>query len=526
MLSGGGVSENKPVLVTGATGYVGGRLVPRLLEKGHRVRAMARKVDKLICRPWASHPNATLVQGDVMDSTSLENAVRGCRAAYYLVHAMIAQKSRYAEADRRGAINMKTAAQKGGLSQIIYLGGLGDAANPDITHHLASRHEVADILKSGKVPVTVLRAAMIIGSGSASFEILRYLVENLPIMITPRWVRNPTQPIAIENVLGYLIGCLETTETRGGTFDIGGPDVLTYTDLIDLYARQAGLPKRLIIPVPVLTPKLSALWIHLVTPVPAAIALPLTEGLRLPTVCSEDRIHSIVHQNLIGAEQTIRTALDRILENQVETCWSDAGDLRPPEWAACGDAEYAGGTILSCAYKARLNASADKVWDHVAGIGGQNGYYFGNGLWRLRGLLDRWVGGVGLRRGRRDPVQLRAGDALDFWRVLLVESNRRLTLMAEMKVPGEALLDFQLIPLGPNRTELRMISRFLPRGLGGRLYWAVLYIFHVWIFKGMINEMAARVGGRRSEAPRAFDPHAERACALPPALETTTRKDD
>ena len=506
MLSGGSVSEDKPVLVTGATGYVGGRLVPRLLEKGYRVRAMARKLDKLECRPWVSHPNVTLIQGDVLDQSSLEKATRGCGAAYYLVHAMIAQAGRYAEADRRGALNMKTAAQKAGLPQIIYLGGLGEVTHPGITHHLASRHEVADILMSGDVPVTVLRAAMIIGSGSASFEILRYLVEHLPIMITPRWVRTPTQPIAVENVLGYLIGCMENQEARGGTFDIGGPDVMTYTDLIDFYARQAGLPKRMIIPVPVLTPKLSALWIHLVTPVPAAIALPLTEGLRLPTICKDNRIQSMVNQNLVGVEQAIRTALDRILENQVETCWSDAGDLRPPEWAACGDAEYAGGTILSCAYRVRLNARPEKVWPHVVGIGGQNGYYFGNLLWSLRGLLDRLVGGVGLRRGRRDPVQLLVGDALDFWRVLLVESNRRLTLMAEMKVPGDALLDFQLVPLGPNRTELRMISRFLPRGLGGRLYWAVLYIFHVWIFKGMLDAMAARAGGRRSEPPHAFDP--------------------
>ncbi|MBT8341934.1 MAG: SDR family oxidoreductase, partial [Desulfatitalea sp.] len=490
-----------PILVTGATGYVGGRLVPRLLERGYRGRAMGRSLEKLACRTWATHERVELVTGDVLVLAQLVEAAQGCRAAVYLVHAMIARQDRYAEADRHAARNMRTAADRAGLEQIIYLGGLGDANHPKLTRHLASRHEVGDILQSSAVPATILRAAMILGSGSASFEILRYLVEYLPVMITPRWVHTPTQPIAIENVLAYLIGCLENEATRGGTFDIGGPDVLTYKDLIHLYAQEAGLSDRIIVPVPLLTPKLSARWIHLVTPVPAAIALPLTEGLRLPTTCKDFRIRQMVAVNLIDCKKAIHIALDRILSHQVESCWKDAGALRPPEWAACGDAEYAGGTILKCAYRIRLDGPPENIWPHLAGIGGERGYYFGNALWRLRGTLDRWMGGVGLRRGRRHPMVLQVGDALDFWRVVSMVPFRRLSLMAEMKMPGEALLDLQLLPLENRRTELRMISRFLPRGLGGRIYWYVLYPFHVWLFRGMLRAIAAQTGSRNNVMP-------------------------
>lgn len=510
-----GKTSDRVVLVTGATGYVGGRLIPRLLEKGYRVRAMARSMEKLACRPWASDANVELIKADVLDAEALRAAARGCWSAFYLVHAMIAEKSRYAEADRKGARNMRDAAEQAGLDQIIYLGGLGDTRHPRLTRHLASRHEVGAILQSGTVPTTVLRAAMILGSGSASFEILRYLVEHLPVMITPKWVRTPTQPISIEDVLGYLTGCLENSQTRGQTFDIGGPEVLTYEKLIHIYAREAGLSRRVIIPVPVLTPRLSALWIHLVTPVPADIARPLTEGLQLPTTCNDNRVRELIPLPLANCRQAMRKALDRILEKQVETCWSDAGTLRPPEWAACGDAAYAGGTILSCAYRLMIEGPPERIWPYIAGIGGKNGYYFGNLLWRLRGMMDRWAGGVGLRRGRRNPECLQVGDALDFWRVLFVERPNRLALSAEMKVPGEALLDLQLIDRGQHRTEVRMISRFLPRGLGGRLYWYVLYPFHVWIFRGMLRALADKAGQTTSASPRKFDPFEDGMCALP-----------
>ena len=268
-----------PILVTGATGYVGGRLIPALLEAGYPVRAMARNLNKMGCRPWAGDPRVTLVQGDVLDPVSLKQAVSGCRAAYYLVHSMIAQKDKFAEADRRAAKNMVAAASAAGLERIIYLGGLAESKTGNLSKHLRSRIEVAEILQAGPVPTTDLRTPMILGSGSASFEILRYLVERLPVMTTPRWVNSLNQPIAIRNVITYLVGCLDHAETIGQTYDIGGPDILTYRNLLEMYAEEARLPKRLIIPVPVLTPTLSALWIHLISPVPKSIALPLTEGL-------------------------------------------------------------------------------------------------------------------------------------------------------------------------------------------------------------------------------------------------------
>jgi uncharacterized protein YbjT (DUF2867 family) len=506
--------ETAPILIAGATGYVGGRLVPRLLAAGYRVRAMGRSLEKLACRPWAKHPGIQLAEGDVQDLAALERAARGCTAAYYLVHGMIAQKARYAEVDRLSAMNMCIAAQRAGMAQILYLGGLGDSGDPGLSPHLSSRHEVGDILRVGTVPVTILRAAMILGSGSASFEILRYLVERLPVMITPRWVHIPTQPIAIENVLAYLIGCLGNEKTLGQTFDIGGPEVLDYASLIRIYAQEAGLPKRRIIPVPVLTPHLSSLWIHLVTPVPSAIARPLTQGMSVPTACNDHRIRELIPLKLVDCRQAMRTALDRILQNQVETCWSDAGVPRPPEWAVCGDADYAGGTILTCAYRLRLAAEPHRLWAPVIALGGDGGYLFGDRLWRLRGVLDRWAGGVGLRRGRRHPTELQVGDALDFWRVWTVEPDRRLTLLAEMKVPGDAILDIQIHPLANSRSELRLVSRFLPRGLGGLLYWYSLYPFHVWIFRGMLLALARRAGAPSGARPEYFDPRREPSCAL------------
>lgn len=508
----------KPILVTGATGYVGGRLIPALLEAGYRVRAMGRSLEKLGCRPWARLQQIELVQGDVLDRGSLEKACRGCRAAYYLVHSMIAQKKKYVEADRQAARNMVAAAAAAGLERMIYLGGLAEARNAPLSRHLQSRLEVADILQSGPVPATDLRAPMILGSGSASFEILRYLVEHLPVMTTPRWVFSPNQPIAIRNVLNYLVGCLEADETIGETFDIGGPDVLTYRRLLDIYAEEAHLPKRWIIPVPVLTPTLSAYWIRLISPIPASIALPLTEGLTSAAVCKENRIQTIIPQKLLSCREAIRLALERLKQARVDTCWADAGELFTPEWAHCGDAEWAGGTIMNCGYRARIRATADEVWAPIGKIGGQNGWYFGNLLWRLRGILDRAVGGVGLRRGRRHPSEIGVGDALDFWRVATIKAPHRLVLVAEMKTPGEALLDFQITPSGAGQVELQMLSRFLPRGLAGILYWYGLYPFHQWIFFGMLKSIANSIGKPIVSGPERFTPKLHTSCALPPKI--------
>jgi len=506
-----------PILVTGATGYVGGRLIPALLDAGYRVRAMGRSVDKLGCRPWSHHERIELVQGDVLDLASLKKAGAGCWAAYYLVHSMIAQKAKYVEADRRAAQNMVEASKATGVERIIYLGGLAEAKHGALSRHLTSRLEVAEILQAGPVPTTDLRTPMILGSGSASFEILRYLVERLPVMITPRWVLSLNQPIAIRNVITYLIGCLEHEETVGQNFDIGGPDVLTYRDLLQIYAQEAGLRKRFIIPVPVLTPTLSALWIHLISPVPTSIALPLTEGLTSNAVCSENRIQSIIPQKLLTCREAIRLALDRVRQEQVDTCWMDAGNLLEPEWAHCGDADWAGGTIMTCGYRARLEATTADVWQSVSRIGGKTGWYFGNFLWRLRGIIDRLLGGVGMRRGRRHPSEIGVGDALDFWRVLEVEASRRLLLVAEMKTPGDALLEFQITPIGNGQVELQMLSRFLPKGIFGMLYWYGLYPFHQWIFFGMLKAVAKSINRPIVYGPERFTPKLHTTCALPPA---------
>ena len=502
-------------MVAGATGYVGGRLIPALLEAGYTVRAMGRSLEKLACRPWGHHPKVELVKGDVLDVESLKKALSGCGAAYYLVHSMIAQKQNFVEADRRAAQNMVLASESTGIERMIYLGGLAEKKNGSLSKHLRSRIEVADLLQSGRVPVTDLRAPMILGSGSASFEILRYLVERLPIMITPRWVRSLNQPIAIRNVIQYLVGCLEHDETIGQTYDIGGPDVLAYRDLLDIYAQEAKLPKRWIFPVPVLTPTLSAYWIHLISPVPHSIAFPLTEGLSSDAVCSDKRILSIVPQKLISPREAIRTALDKIIQEQVDTCWADAGEIITPEWAHCGDADWAGGTIMQCGYRVRIKATPDEVWLPVSRIGGNTGWYYADSLWWLRGLMDRWFGGVGLRRGRRHSTELRVGDALDFWRVLEVETKERLLLLAEMKVPGEALLEFKIHPVGNQYTDLEMLSRFLPKGLWGMLYWYTLYPFHERIFFGMLKAIAKVIEKPIVSDPERFTPRLHSSCVLP-----------
>jgi uncharacterized protein YbjT (DUF2867 family) len=506
--------NSKPVLVLGATGYVGGRLVPKLLESGIRVRALARSASKIKCRPWGLHPLLEVAEGDVLDLDSLKKATTGCWAAVYLVHSMRSAKATFVEADRKSAENLVTAAAESGMDRIIYLGGLGSNEDVNLSEHLKSRQEVGRILNSGPVPATILRAAMILGSGSASFEMLRYLTDRLPIMVTPGWVRTPVQPIAITNVLDYLQECLDHAETAGQTYDIGGPDILSYEKLIEIYAEEAKLSRRRVIPIPFLTPRLSALWIHLLTPIPSSIAQPLAEGLINKVVCQDNRIRSIIPLHLLGCRETIRRAIEKIEQQRVETCWSDAGALLPPEWTYCGDAEYAGGTILECGYHIDIAADPEEVWKPIARIGGKTGWYFGNPLWWLRGFVDRLMGGIGIRRGRREGHGLYTGDALDCWRVLEVAPPHRLLLLAEMMLPGEALLEFSITPLGVGKTRLRQLSRFVPKGLAGLAYWYALYPFHEWIFGGMLRSIAKTVGKPVIRHPERFTPRLKHACRM------------
>lgn len=483
------------ILVTGATGYVGGRLVPRLLERGYQVRACGRSLAKLESRPWASHPGVQLAACDLLKPDEIRHAAAGCRAAYYLVHSMVPGEQDFSSAEKTAAANMVAAAESQGLERILYLGGLGSDAS-DLSRHLRSRSEVAAILQSGKVPVTALRAAMIIGSGSASFEILRYLVDRLPVMVTPRWVQTPNQPIAVRNVLEYLIGCLEHPETAGQVYDIGGPDVLTYRELMRIYAEEARLPRRWIVPVPVLTPRLSSYWIHLVTPVPASIARPLAEGLKNPVVCSEHRIRDLIPQPLLSCREAIRRALESMQADHIETHWTDAGRLPPVELSYEGDPVWAGGTLFKDCRSAGTAASRETLWDCISRIGGRHGWYHADRLWVLRGFLDRMIGGVGLRRGRRAGAEIHAGDALDFWRVLSVCPGRHLLLAAEMKLPGAATLEFRIEESPEGKRRLVQTASFKPRGLMGILYWYLVSPLHGYVFSGMLRKIL-----RAAESP-------------------------
>jgi uncharacterized protein YbjT (DUF2867 family) len=496
--------EDKPILVTGGTGYVGGRLIPRLLDGGYRVRAMVRSPQRLLARPWGGHAALDIVQGNALDTDAFVAAGKDCRVAYYLIHSMNVHKQKFAAADRKAAENMVACARYNGLQRIIYLGGLGEKEAAGLSHHLQSRHEVEAILKAGGIEVTNLRAAMILGSGSASFEMLRYLVDRLPIMITPRWLRTPCQPIAIANVLDYLTGCLEAPATAGRTLDIGGPDILNYQDLIRIYCNAAGLHQRVIIPVPILTPWLSAKWIHLVTPVPASIAQPLAEGLSIPVVCQNNDIRKLVPVRLISCEQAIRTALERVRQEQVDTCCFDGGGRLPPEWVTCGDADYAGGTVMRRGYRIVLEGDLWRVWQTVEAIGGRNGWYFAQPLWRLRGMMDGVAGGPGLGRRRRHPRHLRVGDVLDLWRVVNHQPPHRLLLLAEMKAPGDALLECLIRSESDNRVRLEMVSRFLPKGLAGLAYWYGLLPIHDWLFKGTLIAIVRRSGGSLLKGPEIF----------------------
>lgn len=480
------MNRNKKILVTGATGYIGGRLVPALLEKGYQVRAMGRSISKLKARPWAHHKNIELFEGDVFDQEQLIQALQGCEVAYYLVHSMLPGQKDFSTADRTAAHNMVQAAEKNQLKRIIYLGGLGENSK-ELSHHLKSRQEVGQILKSGSVPVTELRAAMVIGSGSSSFEILRYLVDRLPVMITPKWLTTPNQPIAIRNVIFYLTSCLEVDQTIGETFEIGGPEVLTYEKLMETYAKEAGLAKRFIIRVPVFTPRLSSYWIHLITPLPASIARPLAEGLKNPVICKETRIQKLIPQELLTPRVAIQKALERISLDTLPSHWTDAGKLPLYEWTHQGDPKWSGGTLFTDKRKIKINFNKKTVWEIVCKIGGKNGWYHADFLWCLRGWVDKIMGGVGLRRGRRDANEIQIGDALDFWRVVDVRENERLLLAAEMKLPGKALLEFRMNDLGHDACELEQTAYFKPRGLLGIIYWYCVLPLHSYVLGGMLK---------------------------------------
>lgn len=468
------------VFVTGPTGYVGGRLVPVLLNAGYSVRCVAREARKLEERPWRRDPKVEVVVGDLSDVDKLAAQLKGCSTAYFLVHSMESSGGHYAQRDLQLASNFSQAAEKAGLRRIIYLGGLGELGD-GLSRHLRSRREVESMLASTGIPVTTFRAAMIIGSGSASFEILRYLVERLPVMITPSWVTTESQPVAISDVLHWLVRCLQVPETTGRTLEIGGPDILPYRELMLIMAQELRIPKRLILPVPILTPKLSSLWISLVTPVSYRIARPLAEGLRNRVVVTDDQTQRLMPHEAIGVREAIKRALQKSGANEVETRWSVAGPIP-------GDPHWAGGKVFIDQRSVLIKADSDAVFAAVCRIGGGNGWYAGDILWRIRGWMDTLVGGPGLRRGRRHSERVEFGEALDFWRVVGIEHGRSLSLLAEMKLPGIAMLCFELEPnTDGERTRLTMTARYRPKGLIGILYWYSVVPLHNIVFGGMLR---------------------------------------
>lgn len=519
--------------VTGVTGYVGGRLVPELLAAGYRVRALARSPQRLRGRPWID--DVEPVEADASDLDQIRAALQGVDVAYYLIHSLGSGRT-FESLDRRTALTFAQAAREAGVRRIVYLGGLYPEGE-ELSPHLASRTEVGEILLASGVPTTVLRAAVILGSGSASFEMMRYLTERLPAMTVPRWVDNRIQPIAIRDVLRYLVGAAAMPPEVSRGFDIGGPDVLTYRDMMQRYAAAAGLPRRVVVGVGVLTPRLSSLWVALVTPVPGGLARPLVESLVHEVVCDEHDIARWVPdppEGLVGFDRAVRLARRRVHDAAVATRWSSAAARGGPSDPLPSDPDWAGGSLYVDERRVTVNASPAALWRVLEAVGGEHGWYSWRLAWRIRGLGDRLVGGPGLRRGRRDPWRLLVDDAVDFWRVEEVESGRLLRLRAEMRVPGLAWLELRVEdaedtetiaagggargdahddpdrPGAPHRAPdddrrrrppavFAQRALFHPRGLLGQLYWWSVAPFHGVVFGGMQRNIA-RAAERAEQA--------------------------
>jgi uncharacterized protein YbjT (DUF2867 family) len=476
-------------LVTGVTGYIGGRLVPELLAAGWRVRALARHAPRLRDRAW--FPEIEVVEGDAADPEVLRQALDGVDVAYYLLHSLGSGR-RFESTDRHTAREFARAAREAQVRRVVYLGGLYPEGE-DLSRHLDSRREVGEILLASGVPTAVLRAAVILGSGSASFEMLRYLTERLPVMITPRWVSTRIQPIAIRDVLRYLVGSATLPPEVNRAFDIGGPDVLNYRDMMQRYAKVAGLSRRFIIPVNVLTPRLSSHWVGVVTPVPNPLARPLVESLVHEVVVKNRDITRYVPdppEGLLGFDRAVELALQKIGEADVATRWSSASTPGAPSDPFPSDPAWAGGSLYVDERSSPVTASRGSLWAVIEGIGGVNGWYSWALAWRVRGWLDVVSGGPGLRRGRRLPDRVRVGDAVDWWRVEDVQEEQLLRLRAEMRLPGLAWLDLRVETDAQGRTVFRQVAYFHPRGLPGQLYWSAVKPFHGVVFGGMQRNVA------------------------------------
>jgi uncharacterized protein YbjT (DUF2867 family) len=477
-------------LVTGATGYIGGRLIVELLKHGYRVRILARNASRLKYHPWIDQ--VEISEGDAHNPAVLEEAMVGVDVAYYLLHALMS-KDDFEQEEREMAEGFGAAAKSAGVKRIVYLGGI-IAPNEVMSPHLQARAETGEILRSSGVAAVELRAGVVIGSGSASFEMLRYLTERLPIMTVPKWVNVRIQPIAVRDVLRYLVGAASIDPTVSGVFDIGGPEIFSYKEMMQQYAEAAGLPRRIIIPVPVLTPRLSSGWVGLVTPVPYTLAKRLVASLKNEVVAADDSIRALIPDpegGLTPFKRAVQLALTKIKEAQVQTRWSDASIPGTPSEPLPTDPDWAGGTLYRDVRIVHSPDQIEDVWKRVEAIGGDHGYSLATWAWEVRGFIDKIFGGVGLRRGRRDPDHLQVGDALDFWRVEAISKPKLLRLRAEMKMPGLAWLEFGLeVDAETGGTVLTQVAIYAPKGLLGHAYWWSVWPMHGLVFPSMAKQAA------------------------------------
>lgn len=474
------IPDKSLILLTGASGYIGGRLLPSLEHQGYRLRCLARRPE--ILKPKVG-PSTEVVAGDVLDRASLDSAMRGVDVAYYMVHSMSSTGS-FEETDRQAARNFSEAAKAAGVKGLIYVGGLG-SDEEELSTHLRSRHEVGDILRQSGLPVCEFRASAVIGSGSASFELIRALVERLPIMLTPRWVKGKAQPIAIDDLLDYLIEALRIPISKYRIYEVGGTDQVSYADMMRAYGRQRGLTP-LIIPVPVLTPWVSALWLGLITPLYARIGRAIIESIVHVTVVRDNAALATFSVRPMGIDAAIHRALAHEETHFAATRWSDAlsSSGKLPSW---GGVQF--GTRLVDSRTFTVDAPPEVVFKHIERIGGDTGWYAWNWLWRVRGFIDLLEGGVGLRRGRPSSMTLRVGDTVDSFRVEAIEPNRRLRLKSEMHLYGRAWLEFEVTGTGSS-TTIRQTAIFDPVGLIGQIYWYTLYVPHEFVFSGMLRGIA------------------------------------
>ncbi len=485
--------DGKParVLVTGATGYIGGRLIRELLAHNYRVRVLVRNADKLRDYPWVNQ--VEIAEGDAANPEVLDKALQGVNVAYYLLHALNSPKN-FEQEEADLATKFATAAKANQVDRIVYLGGM-TSSDDQLSPHMAARTETGEILRGSGVPTIELRAGVVIGSGSASFEMLRHLTERLPIMVTPKWLKNRIQPIAIRDVLRYLVGSATIDRSVNRVFDIAGPDVFTYMEMMQQYAEVAGLRRRIIIPLPVLTPRLASGWIGLVTPVPVTLAKRLVASLKHEVVAKEDDIRKYIPDAPGGRttfKKAVELALTRVKELEVETRWSNATTPGTHSEPLPTDPDWAGGSLYVDLREYVSDDSQEEIWKRIEAIGGDNGYSTATWAWELRGLMDRFVGGVGLRRGRRDPNTLMEGEALDFWRVEKIERPHLLRLRAEMKLPGLAWLEFRTYKLPTGQTLLVQRAFFHPKGLFGHAYWAAVFPMHGIVFPSMAKKLAGK----------------------------------